>query len=79
MTDDEQRPVQKGKEPDANAIKMFVGQVPKTYDEKQLLEMFEAYGPVFQLNILKDKVTGHSRGELLLPTQFCSTQQICYC
>ena len=50
-------------EPDADAIKMFVGQVPRSMDEAELRTMFEDYGPVFQLNVLRDKVTGQSKGQ----------------
>ena len=49
-------------EPDADAIKMFVGQIPRSMDESELRKMFEDYGPVFQLNVLRDKVTGQSKG-----------------
>ena len=50
------------KEPDPDAIKMFVGQVPRSMDEADLRKMFEDFGPVFQLNVLRDKVTGQSKG-----------------
>ena len=49
-------------EPDPDAIKMFVGQIPRSMDESDLRKMFEEYGPVFQLNVLRDKVTGQSKG-----------------
>ena len=50
------------KEPDADSIKMFVGQVPRSMDENDLRKMFEDFGPVFQINVLRDKVTGQSKG-----------------
>ena len=50
-------------EPDADAIKMFVGQVPRSMDENDLRKMFEEFGPIYQLNVLRDKVTGQSKGE----------------
>ncbi|ELU11974.1 hypothetical protein CAPTEDRAFT_144233 [Capitella teleta] len=49
-------------EPDPDAIKMFVGQIPRSMDESDLRKMFEEFGPVFQLNVLRDKVTGQSKG-----------------
>ncbi|CAF1595755.1 unnamed protein product [Rotaria magnacalcarata] len=49
-------------EPDADAIKMFCGQIPRTMHELELREMFEQFGPVFQLNVLRDKQTGESKG-----------------
>ncbi|XP_052244677.1 CUGBP Elav-like family member 2 isoform X3 [Dreissena polymorpha] len=50
------------REPDPDAIKMFVGQVPRSMDENDLTKMFEQYGSVFQLNVLRDKVSGQSKG-----------------
>jgi len=52
-------------QPDADNIKMFVGQIPKTWDETRLRQMFEQFGPVHTLNVLRDKVTSISRGESL--------------
>ncbi|XP_043653919.1 CUGBP Elav-like family member 6 isoform X3 [Drosophila teissieri] len=49
-------------QPDADNIKMFVGQIPKTWDETRLRQMFEQFGPVHTLNVLRDKVTSISRG-----------------
>ena len=48
--------------PDDDAIKMFVGQVPRSMDEEALKDFFEQFGPVHQLNVLRDKATGVSRG-----------------
>ncbi|KQS70518.1 CUGBP Elav-like family member 2 isoform X2 [Drosophila erecta] len=49
-------------QPDADNIKMFVGQIPKTWDETRLRQMFEQFGAVHTLNVLRDKVTSISRG-----------------
>lgn len=43
---------------------MFVGQVPKTMDEEQLREMFETYGRVHSINVLRDKLSGQSKGKI---------------
>ena len=40
--------------PDDDAIKMFVGQVPRSMDEEDLKKFFEEYGPVHQLNVLRN-------------------------
>ena len=32
-------------------------------DEEQLKAMFEEFGSVYQLNVLRDKTTGVSKGE----------------
>ena len=39
-------------------------------DEHQLRIMFEDFGPVFQINVLRDKITGQSKGKMSLT--FCS-------
>lgn len=52
-------------QPDADYIKMFVGQVPRSMDEAQLREMFEEFGRVHTINVLRDKSTGLSKGECL--------------
>lgn len=49
-------------QPDADYIKMFVGQVPRSMDEKQLRDMFEEFGRVHTINVLRDKTTGLSKG-----------------
>uniref|UniRef100_A0A0N5AL45 CUGBP Elav-like family member 2 n=1 Tax=Syphacia muris TaxID=451379 RepID=A0A0N5AL45_9BILA len=50
------------RQPDMDAIKMFVGQIPRSWGEDECLELFEKYGPVYQLNVLRDKTTQASRG-----------------
>lgn len=49
--------------PDPDNIKMFVGQVPKDLDENDLRTIFEEFGRVHQINVLRDKYTGSSKGE----------------
>lgn len=49
-------------EPDSDAIKMFVGQIPRSMDEDSLRAMFSEYGHIYQLSILRDKQTGQSKG-----------------
>ena len=50
-------------QPDPDSLKMFVGQIPKAYEEDKLREMFSEFGPVYELNVLRDKKTGESKGE----------------
>ncbi|KAJ8249919.1 hypothetical protein COCON_G00231350 [Conger conger] len=42
-------------QPDPDAIKMFVGQIPRSWSETELKELFEPYGAVYQINILRDR------------------------
>ncbi|KAM3919523.1 CUGBP Elav-like family member 1 isoform 7-T8 [Leptodactylus fuscus] len=41
--------------PDPDSIKMFVGQVPRSWSEKELRELFEQYGAVYEINVLRDR------------------------
>ncbi|KAL2088671.1 hypothetical protein ACEWY4_015570 [Coilia grayii] len=42
-------------QPDMDAIKMFVGQIPRSWSEEQLRELFEPYGTVYEINVLRDR------------------------
>ncbi|XP_070986144.1 CUGBP Elav-like family member 1 isoform X34 [Oncorhynchus clarkii lewisi] len=42
-------------QPDIDAIKMFVGQIPRSWAEEQLRELFEPYGAVYEINVLRDR------------------------
>lgn len=70
-------------QPDPDYIKMFVGQVPRSMDEAQLKEMFEEFGRVHQINVLRDKVTGLSKGEyshfshICLPASTVTNRSCC--
>ena len=48
------------KEPDA--VKLFVGQVPKTFEEADLRPYLEAFGPIHELCIHRDKTTSAHKG-----------------
>lgn len=54
--------VNSSEQPDPDFIKMFVGQIPRSMDENDLRKMFEEFGRVHQINVLRDKVTGQSKG-----------------
>lgn len=55
-----------GEQPEPDYIKMFVGQIPRAMNEQDLIDMFSEFGRVYQLNLLRDKFTGVSKGEILL-------------
>ena len=43
-------------------MKLFIGQVPRSVDEEKLFPIFEPYGPIQELTIIRDKATGQHRG-----------------
>jgi len=45
-----------------DAIKLFVGNIPKSCTEEQLMSFFETIGKVIELIILRDKITQESKG-----------------
>lgn len=43
-------------------IKLFVGQIPKSWEETEVRQILEPYGPIQELTVLKDRATGLHRG-----------------
>ncbi|KAL1498277.1 hypothetical protein ABEB36_009100 [Hypothenemus hampei] len=54
--------IEEQEQPDPDTIKMFVGQIPRSMDENDLRKMFENYGRVHSINVLRDKANGASKG-----------------
>ncbi|KAF0289151.1 CUGBP Elav-like family member 1 [Amphibalanus amphitrite] len=48
--------------PDPDTIKMFAGQIPRRMADDEVRKVFEEFGPVYELSVLKDRATGNSRG-----------------
>jgi hypothetical protein len=48
---------------DPDAVKLFVGQIPRTFDEGAVRAMFQKYGDIYELMILRDRQTSNSKGQ----------------
>lgn len=59
--DVEMKPVGVGGE----SIKLFVGQIPRTWEDAEVRRVFEPFGAIQDLSILKDRTTGLHKGELV--------------
>ena len=49
-------------EEESESTKLFVGQVPKSMEEADLFPIFEHFGPMEDVAIIRDKHTGQHRG-----------------
>jgi RNA recognition motif-containing protein len=70
--------------PPPTSGKLFVGQIPKDITEPILSTYFEEFGPIKELNIIRD-ANGMSKGAYVLPSSvslcflLLSLCRMCFC
>ena len=45
-----------------DTIKLFVGQIPRSWGEEEVREIMESFGPVYDISVLKDKMSQQAKG-----------------
>uniref|UniRef100_A0A3B3TNA5 RRM domain-containing protein n=1 Tax=Poecilia latipinna TaxID=48699 RepID=A0A3B3TNA5_9TELE len=64
-------------QPDIDAIKMFVGQIPRSWSEEQLRELFEPFGSVYEINVLRDRSQNPPQSKAVIVSFNCLNSFLC--
>lgn len=47
---------------DPDAVKLFIGQIPRSYSEEDLTKLFGEFGEIYEVMVLRDRATNQSKG-----------------
>lgn len=46
----------------SDSIKLFVGQIPRTWEDSEVRQIFDTFGAIQDLTVLRDRSTGIHKG-----------------